>query len=64
MVFQMSPSGVPTPGIVILSTHTLEGRRLVDGYTGAPMLVLMVCVGSLYRRTQRRESIGLPRAGQ
>lgn len=60
----MTPSRVPAPGVIISVPDALERRALVDGHARAPMLVLVVRVGRVDGRTERREAIGLPRAGQ
>ncbi len=60
----MTPGGVPAPGVIISVPDTLEGCTLVDRHARAPVLVLVVRVWSVDGRAERREAVGLPRAGQ
>ncbi len=60
----MGSGWVPAPGVVVVISDALERRSLVDRYTGAAMLVLVVGIRRVYGRTQCGETVGLPRSSQ
>lgn len=52
LLTEMGPRGIPAPTVIVLSAHALERCSLVDRYTRAAMLVLVVGVWVLHRSTQ------------
>lgn len=53
----MAPGWVPTARVVVLPSHALEGRRLVDGHTRASILVLVARVRVVNSRDLRRKAV-------